>query len=39
MRTRMQGKKINWKDGIKAVYYLVKYRFTPIADLKRQPAL
>ena len=22
-----EGKKITWKDGIKAVYYLVKYRF------------
>lgn len=23
-----EGKKITWKDGIKALYYLVKYRFT-----------
>ena len=22
-----EGKKITWKDGIKALYYLVKYRF------------
>ena len=22
-----EGKKITWKDGIKAAYYLVKYRF------------
>lgn len=26
-RTRREGKKINWKDGIKAVYYLIKCRF------------
>ena len=23
-----EGKKITWKDGIKALYYLIKYRFT-----------
>ena len=22
-----EGKKITWKDGIKALYYLIKYRF------------
>ncbi|MBI2207974.1 glycosyltransferase family 2 protein, partial [Candidatus Woesearchaeota archaeon] len=26
-RTFAQGKKITWKDGIKAAYYLLKYRF------------
>ncbi len=26
-RAFSEGKKINWKDGIKAVYYLLKYRF------------
>lgn len=26
-RDFVHGKKINWKDGIKAVYYLLKYRF------------
>ena len=26
-RTFKEGKKITWKDGIKAAYYLVKYRF------------
>jgi glycosyltransferase involved in cell wall biosynthesis len=26
-RTRREGKKINWKDGIKAVYYLIRCRF------------
>ena len=26
-RTFKEGKKITWKDGIKAVYYLLKYRF------------
>ena len=27
-RTFVEGKKITWIDGIKAVYYLIKYRFT-----------
>ena len=26
-RTYAEGKKINWKDGVKAFWYLVKYRF------------
>lgn len=26
-RTFKEGKKITWRDGIKAVYYLIKYRF------------
>jgi glycosyltransferase involved in cell wall biosynthesis len=26
-RTYAEGKKIDWKDGIKALWYLVKYRF------------
>lgn len=26
-RTFSEGKKINWRDGIKAIYYLIKYRF------------
>lgn len=26
-RTYDEGKKINWKDGVKALWYLVKYRF------------
>jgi len=26
-RTYQEGKKINWKDGVKALWYLVKYRF------------
>ena len=26
-RTHSEGKKIIWKDGIKAAYYLIKYRF------------
>ncbi len=26
-RSFEEGKKINWKDGVKAIYYLVKYRF------------
>ncbi|MBN2454539.1 glycosyltransferase family 2 protein [Candidatus Woesearchaeota archaeon] len=27
-RSFKEGKKITWKDGIKAMFYLVKYRFT-----------
>jgi len=27
-RSFQEGKKITWKDGIKALYYLLKYRFT-----------
>jgi glycosyltransferase involved in cell wall biosynthesis len=27
-RTYAEGKKINWRDGIKALYYLIKFRFT-----------
>jgi glycosyltransferase involved in cell wall biosynthesis len=27
-RTYDEGKKINWKDGVKALFYLVRYRFT-----------
>jgi NDP-sugar pyrophosphorylase family protein len=23
-----EGKKITWRDGIKALFYLIKYRFT-----------
>ncbi|MEO0279359.1 MAG: glycosyltransferase family 2 protein [candidate division WOR-3 bacterium] len=26
-RTYEEGKKINWKDGIKAIFYIFKYRF------------
>jgi hypothetical protein len=26
-RTYAEGKKINWKDGVKALWYLFKYRF------------
>lgn len=26
-RSFKEGKKINWKDGVKAIYYLLKYRF------------
>lgn len=27
-RTNEEGKKINWKDGMKALWYLVKFRFS-----------
>ena len=28
-RTYNEGKKINWRDGVKALYYLVKFRLNP----------
>jgi hypothetical protein len=28
VRTYAEGKKINWKDGLKAIWYLFKYRLT-----------
>lgn len=28
-RTYNEGKKINWRDGFKAIFYLFKFRFTP----------
>jgi glycosyltransferase involved in cell wall biosynthesis len=28
-RTYREGKKINWKDGLKALWYLVRYRVSP----------
>jgi glycosyltransferase involved in cell wall biosynthesis len=32
-RTYEEGKKIGWKDGVRAVYAIVKYRFTkPLRD-------
>ena len=27
-RSFQEGKKITWRDGVKALYYLTKYRFT-----------
>lgn len=32
-RSRSQGKKIGWRDGLKAVGVLVRYRMTPLARL------
>jgi hypothetical protein len=26
-RTYEEGKKVNWKDGVKALWYLLKFRF------------
>jgi hypothetical protein len=26
-RTYDEGKKINWKDGVRALWYLIKFRF------------
>ena len=28
-RTYAEGKKINWKDGLKALWYLIRFRFEP----------
>ncbi len=36
-RTKLQGKKINWKDGVAALYFLFKYnRFTSIEQAFNQ---
>jgi glycosyltransferase involved in cell wall biosynthesis len=34
-RTRAEGKKVKWLDGLMALYYLTKYRFSDKAGLKR----
>lgn len=36
-RKRFEGKKINWKDGVKAIYYLFKYRFQDVRTFVREP--
>lgn len=36
-RSREEGKKINWRDGVRAILYLVRYRLTPRASLLKQP--
>jgi hypothetical protein len=28
-RTYREGKKINWKDGLKALWYLISFRINP----------
>jgi hypothetical protein len=28
-RTYEQGKKINWKDGLLALWYVIRFRFAP----------
>ena len=28
-RTFDEGEKINWRDGLKALWYVIKYRFWP----------
>ncbi len=28
-RTYREGKKVNWKDGLKALWYLIRYRISP----------
>jgi dolichol-phosphate mannosyltransferase len=38
-RTRREGKKINWKDGIKAVCYLIKCRFQRLKTIVSSCAL
>ncbi len=34
-RTYAEGKKINWKDGVRAIYCMIKYRFFDRAYLKK----
>lgn len=36
-RTRVAGKKIGWKDGVKAIYCLIKYRFQDVRTFIREP--
>jgi glycosyltransferase involved in cell wall biosynthesis len=33
-RTYQEGKKINWRDGLKALFYLIKFRFSPGNEIK-----
>lgn len=33
-RSVKEGKKIGWMDGLKAIYYLFKYRFTDIDEIQ-----
>jgi glycosyltransferase involved in cell wall biosynthesis len=33
-RTYQEGKKINWKDGLKALFYLIKFRISPGNEIK-----
>jgi glycosyltransferase involved in cell wall biosynthesis len=37
-RTYQEGKKINWRDGLKALVYLVKFRARPIRRAARRHA-
>ena len=34
-RTRAQGKKIGWRDGVRAIQVLLKYRFQQITRLRQ----
>jgi glycosyltransferase involved in cell wall biosynthesis len=36
-RSRSEGKKIRWRDGVQAVYYLLRYRLAPRRSLRRPP--
>ena len=36
-RSYDEGKKIGWRDGVKAFWYLLKYRFTPVAASPAEP--
>lgn len=35
-RSTAQGKKINWQDGFRAVWCLIKYRFVPLNEICRE---
>ena len=36
-RTYVEGKKIGWKDGMKALWYVIKFRFRPSRNAKILP--
>jgi glycosyltransferase involved in cell wall biosynthesis len=35
-RTYQEGKKINWRDGLKALFYLIKFRFWPGNEIENK---
>jgi dolichol-phosphate mannosyltransferase len=37
-RTKKEGKKIKWQDGVTAVRTLLRYRMTPLSRITRHPA-
>ena len=35
-RTYQEGKKINWRDGLKALFYLIKFRVWPGNEIENK---